>query len=181
MIKDIPGFEDLYYINSNGEVFSYDRMRSNNRFFKGKQLAFKKDKDGYIVMILTDYNGKPLDVKIHQVMMELFGPPRPSRFHHPNHIDLDKSNNHISNLEWLTHQENIKHAIENDRHFTPFKDFKGENHYKAKVSEDIVREIRKRYKPFSKRNGCSAMAREFKIGISTVHSIITRSSWKHIE
>jgi predicted XRE-type DNA-binding protein len=56
-----------------------------------------------------------------------------------NHIDADKSNNHYSNLEWVTRQENVDHAVINGLNC------KGETHHNAKLSDIDVDCIKKLY------------------------------------
>lgn len=49
-------------------------------------------------------------VKVHQLVIRAFGPERPTPKHVVNHIDGARDNNDISNLEWTTPSENMKHA-----------------------------------------------------------------------
>lgn len=55
----------------------------------------------------------------------------------------------------------------------------GEAHYRCKLTLEQVTDIRIRYTPGCRINGCNAMAREFKVGVSTVHSILIGNSWKY--
>lgn len=48
---------------------------------------------------------------VHYLVMMAFGPPKPSPLHTVNHIDGNKSNNHIDNLEWATPSEQLRHAV----------------------------------------------------------------------
>lgn len=54
-------------------------------------------------------NGVRKNVKLHRLVALAFI-PNPCKKPHVNHIDGNKLNNHISNLEWCTHAENLKHA-----------------------------------------------------------------------
>ena len=56
-------------------------------------------------------NGKYTRKSLHRVVWEAFNGPIPRRLE-INHKDINRSNNHLSNLELLTHQKNIQHAID---------------------------------------------------------------------
>lgn len=56
----------------------------------------------------------------------------------------------------------------------------GENHGRAKLTEEQIREIRQRYKPKHHRNGAAAMAREFNVNRSTIERAIHGIYWKHV-
>lgn len=67
----------------------------------------------YDTLTLMTDDGRKLYRHIHVLVAEAFICPRPPGYE-VNHIDLDKRNNHASNLEWTTHGQNLRHASEND-------------------------------------------------------------------
>lgn len=77
---------------------------------KGKKLASYCDRIGYMKLSLTLPCGKRKTVSVHR-MLALAFIPNPENKSDVNHRDGDKKNNSIENLEWLTHQENIFHAM----------------------------------------------------------------------
>lgn len=97
--KPVPEYEDLYKISENGNVFSMKRMRLIKPYL---------NKSGYKMIALC----RGMDAKhflLHRVIAITFienGENKPE----VNHIDCDKLNNHISNLEWVTKAENREHA-----------------------------------------------------------------------
>lgn len=113
--KPIKGYEDFYEISSFGRVKSLDRLTSNSfgTFVrKGKLLKTSIDRNGYKYVLLTDGNKKRKNLKIHRlVALNFIDNPLSKPF--VNHIDGDKLNNDIRNLEWCTPLENTTHAIEN--------------------------------------------------------------------
>lgn len=86
---------------------------------------------GYLLVQLNDADGNNKGALVHRLVMDHFGPDPPSDEHRwVNHIDGDKTNNHIRNLEWVTPAMNCLHeAIRNV----------AEEHDKEKVVELIRR------------------------------------------
>lgn len=93
----IPGFENEYSVSNHGRVRSHLRKP---RYLSTRSLST----NGYSLIKLR---GKT--VYIHMVVAEVFLGPRPEGFE-INHKDLNKTNNDVSNLEYVTHSENMEHA-----------------------------------------------------------------------
>ncbi len=100
---DVPGYEGLYQVSDKG------RVKSFCRYTEGKLLKPNTDKDGYKTVCLA--NHKRLKVyKIHRLAAAVFCPYQSVFRNIVNHKDMDESNNDVSNLEWVTHSENVRHA-----------------------------------------------------------------------
>lgn len=93
--KDIKGFEGLYKISSNGEIYSIKRK---------KKLKPILQKTGYYHVSLCK-NRKIYQKRVHRIVAENFI-SNPLKKPHVNHIDMDKTNNKVNNLEWVTIKEN---------------------------------------------------------------------------
>jgi ribosomal protein L36 len=118
--KDInfESWGEFYQVSNLGRVRSKDRLESrintktNNSYQikrKGKILVICKEKFGYCKVSLS-YKASMKTMKVHRLMAYSFlGLPIGDKIF-VNHIDGDKYNNDIDNLEWVTHQENIIHA-----------------------------------------------------------------------
>lgn len=102
--RDIDGFPG-YKIDRKGDIISY---KSGNP----KQMKLRVDKKGYIEVGLHRWR-KTERRKIHRLVMYAFGDPSPGDDYQIDHIDCNKQNNDISNLEWVTGAENMRRAIEN--------------------------------------------------------------------
>jgi hypothetical protein len=123
----INGEETFYSVTENGVVFSNKHVR---------RVLTPSDKIGYLSVCLY-LNGKRHEIMIHRLVANNFI-DNPHNKQQVNHIDGNKSNNHFSNLEWVTQSENIKHAYDNglmNRDYT--------NCGRSLLDENNVRDIRK--------------------------------------
>ena len=95
-------FGTYYYVDPRGLVYSHRRLVSGK--FKTVERIQHMNPKGYMQVRL---NGKTYTV--HRLVATAFIPkssPKPQ----VNHIDSNRANNDVSNLEWVTHQENMDHA-----------------------------------------------------------------------
>ncbi len=108
-----------YTVNELDQVRSKDRMiltiDGKSYFRKGKLLKPKKHKDGYLFVTLTKEKIKK-NFYVHRLVAEAFI-PNPENKPQVNHINGNKSDNTISNLEWVTNAENSRHAYNNGLYF----------------------------------------------------------------
>jgi len=102
VFKDIPGFEGKYSVSNLGNVMSLNYLNQK----KPKLLTPIKHHGGYLIVHL----GASKIRMIHTLVARAFI-PNPDGKKFVNHIDGNKHNNKVSNLEWVTCKENINHAI----------------------------------------------------------------------
>ncbi len=99
--KDIIGYENLYKVSNLGRVKS---------LHNGKERILKQAFDGwgYLIVSLCK-NGINKTPKVHRLVAEAFI-PNPNKLSQINHIDEDKTNNCIDNLEWCTNKYNQRYS-----------------------------------------------------------------------
>lgn len=96
--KDIKGYEDYYEVSNLGNV----RSKVSGELLKPFSGSRK-----YLSVDLG-YAEKPKRVTVHKLVMETFNPEGYFEGAEVDHIDGDKTNNKLSNLEWVTHDENMR-------------------------------------------------------------------------
>lgn len=102
--KDIEGYEGLYQVSNFGRV---------KRVTTGRILKGGKDRGGYLRITLCK-NGVTSTKTIHRLVAQAFI-PNPENKPEVNHIDENKTNNNVLNLDWMTAKENINHGTHNER------------------------------------------------------------------
>lgn len=170
--KDAVGYEDYFRISSFGKVFSKRTSRL---------LKTTKHKNGYVFLNtrLDGRKGKAISLRIHRMVAEAFlGKPSEDLLIAAsltkygkvpvNHKDSDKTNNHYSNLEWVSYQQNTQHAMDNGLLVKPQKGFDSPH---FKLTQEQVSFIKDNYIPYHREFGARALSKKF----NTSHDTIMRA------
>jgi len=109
--KNIEGYEEIYRVSNFGKVKSLKRIsvsQGYQRLIKERILKSVFDGSGYLEVVLCkDKNQKTF--LIHRLVAKAFI-PNPKNKPQVNHIDKDKANNNVNNLNWMTPKENVNHV-----------------------------------------------------------------------
>ena len=167
MIKDVIGYEGLYTCDEYGNVFSCVTNSSRR-----KKLMKQNIRNGYYYVNLTDINGKQSKKYVHRIIAQVFI-DNPNDKKEVNHIDCNKLNNNIMNLEWTTRKENLQHSYDNGLKR------EHEKHGNSILTKKQVLEIRKLYK--SKKYSYRQLSEMYNVSMSCICMIVTNRNWRNLE
>jgi hypothetical protein len=174
----------LYSITRDGRVWAHERITKHNtsrtgyQVFKPHWLKWGRSGQYPAVMLYRLSRAKRLGDThyIHHLVMLVWGPLKPSPEYEINHIDLNKDNAYVGNLEWVTSAGNSAHAMANG-HYSEPPHRRGTEANGAKLSEANVLEIRIRHANGESQN---ALGRAFGVSGNQINLIVRRKAWTHI-
>lgn len=106
--KPIVGYDGKYEISNLGNIKSLRRFKKNNsklQLVEEKLLSkYTNPKNGYVYVYLCN-DGNYKNIRVHKLVAEAFI-DNPNNYKSINHIDGNKTNNHVDNLEWCTQSYN---------------------------------------------------------------------------
>lgn len=162
---EIGGHDLKYAITETGDIIGLGRIKN------GQKHKTYINKDGYECKTLfCSKCKKRTAVSVHRAVAIMYL-PNPNNLECVNHIDGNKLNNHVSNLEWCTADENRAHAIK-----TGLFDPRGEKNTFAVLTEERVLEIRKK----GKYSTYQQIANDNNVSENAIIGVLKRKTWKHI-
>lgn len=165
-MKQIPGYPN-YFLTESGEVYS-------NKKGVLKKLLGGTTKDGYKNIKAVNSDGKWKTLTVNRLMKWTYF----NCFTHNddrytiNHIDGNKLNNNLYNLELVSRQKNVQHAFD-----TKLRTHKGENNTRTLLTEKDVRGVKSLLKIGVRQID---IARIFKVKRGLIYSIKAGRTWKHL-
>jgi predicted XRE-type DNA-binding protein len=160
--RDIPDWEGYYQVSNLGQVKSFHR--------KGRMLKQGTSNKGYRRVVLQN-KGIKRYISVHRLVMLAFHGPSDLTV---NHIDGDKTNNALTNLEYCTVSENVFHAFRSGLKISS----KGENHGRSILKEFQVIEIKKLLKEGTLKQ--KEIGILFGVSPMCIGDIHRGRRWKHI-
>lgn len=165
--KDVIGYEDVYQVSSVGRVKSLHPGK--HRY--GRMLCHRMSR-GYPRVTLSR-RGKKRHIYVHRLVAEAFLGPPPSPEYQVNHKNGDKTDPRPENLEWVTLEENVRHATE-----VLGVTQKGEANRSSKLTRNDTQWICRLYA--TSKWTLKDLGEMFGVHLATIGRIVRGDSWKHV-
>ena len=163
--RDIKNYDKKY------QVSNFARVKS---FHKGDVRILKPELvKGYLRVGLYK-NGKTKNHFVHSLVAQAFI-PNPENKPLVNHIDGNRLNNNIANLEWCTPRENVQHALRLGLQKS------GCEVHNSKLTKCQVCEIRRDCIPGDLELGFTAFSKKFNVNISTISDAYHRVTYRNVD
>lgn len=160
--KDIPEYDGIYKISNYGNIISLAKNQN-------KLMKINNVKNGYSQIVLYK-NGIKKTHLVHRLVMYTFIGYSELEV---NHINGDKYNNRLENLEYCNRSQNAKHAYEIGLQ----KPLRGDKVITSKLKEhDIIEIFKLRHSGFSHQ----FIADKLNVSRKCISKILNRKSWTHI-
>ena len=174
--KDIEEFQNFYQISNLGRVKRKRRYVKNN-IQRGsrmidERISSPQDNGRGYKQIYVSINNKRIMLYVHRLVASYFI-ENPNKKLEVNHLDGNKSNNNVNNLEWVSRLENQQHAVANN--LIP----KGNEIWNCKLSQEKVIAIRRL---FSMKNNTTQayVCKKLNISAAQMSRIINKSRWTYV-
>lgn len=168
--KDVKGYEGLYQVSNLGKVKSLKRLCNSKfnskRIIKERILKSHKNTSGYLSVVLCKNKSKSFT--IHRLVLINFSCLNKNK--QVNHINGNKLDNRLENLEWCNSSENLKHAYLIGLKKPMFKSLNP----MSKLNENKITEIRKLSK---QKISNKEIAKIYKVSTSLISKIINNQYW----
>lgn len=172
IFRSVVGYDGRYEVSDCGSIKRVARLEDKRKSrLSEKMLRPAILKIGYPMVSITK-DSKQKSYYVHRLVALAFL-PNPEGLPMVNHKDSDKTNNHVSNLEWCTNSHNLKHAYENGKmdHRQPAR---GSGHGNAILSEAAVLKIKRM---LTAGFAGVEIAKEFSVTKSTISGIKHGRGW----
>lgn len=171
--RPVQGTDEAYYVSNLGRIMCTNWKGTGRR----EIMKPAKDAKGYFRTMLKYLSGYRT-IKVHRIVAQAWI-ENPSNLPQVNHLNFDRVDNRVENLEWCSASRNTKHAVEAGRIIVPvFRDgLQGSRNGGAKLNEQQVAEIRAKFKPRVYTR--EMLSKEYGVSPHTIKDAILRR-WRHV-
>jgi hypothetical protein len=173
--KPVVGYAGLYEVSTLARVQSLSRVTFDQKGHPhrtiGRVLTPHAARDGYHRVWLCK-QGCPKLRLIHRMVAEAFI-ANPLALPQVNHLDGDKNNNALPNLEWVTASQNFRHALRTGLTVMA----SGERLPQSKLTRAAVQDIRAQR---AAGVPLKALAQKYGVGIGAISHVANGRNWKHV-
>lgn len=171
--KEVPGTNSAYFVSDHGRIMCTNWKGTGRR----EVMKPAKDAKGYLRTMLKYPDGYRT-IKVHRIVAQAWI-DNPHELPQVNHLNFDRCDNRVQNLEWCDGSRNTKHAVEAGRIKVPaYKEgVPGSRNGFAKLNEEQVIEIRQKFKPRVYTR--EMLAKEYGVSPHTIKDAILRR-WRHV-
>lgn len=167
--KDVVGCEGRYQVSNYGRIMSTVMTHNYNPYYLKPHVKRK----GYLAISMWQGNNRSKLVAVHRIVAKAWI-PNPDNLPQVNHIDGDKANNNVSNLEWCTNIYNAHHAMKNGLFYKGL----GETSNQHKLTVQQVIEIKTLLR--DKKNTERGIAKLFGVSRGCITYIKWGKTWKEV-
>ena len=178
--RPVVGWEDLYEVSNLGRVRSLPRVVSDSngrtrRMPMRMRKPYVNVQHGRRELGLKD-SGRFAMRTVYSLVADAWIGAKPDGLE-INHKNGDYTDDRAENLEYVTKSENLRHAYRLGLRSKPHW-LAGANHWAAVLTEDCVREIRKRHK---RGESLSDLSSEYGVGVPSIRRAVNRQTWKNVK
>lgn len=139
---------------------------------KGKPLRQRLNNDGYAIVTMGK-KGHRTTQFVHRIVAQLFL-PNPNGLNEVDHLDNNRANPTLSNLQWVTHKENTGRASARGSHKNAHK---GEHNGRAKLTAALVSQMRSEYQAGAR---ITDLMQKHGHPFNTISNAVRGITWKHL-
>ncbi len=173
--RAVLGFDGRYEVSNEGGLRVLGRT-INNKFVLYKEPKLLKNSvsdSGYIVNTLTGTKEGRKVTQVHRLVAKAFI-PNIDNLPQVNHIDGVKTNNHVSNLEWITSKDNVIHAYQ----LGLINVKRGGEHHASVIDDEEVVNI---FKLNQEGNSALAIAKTYGVSKNTILRVLNRKNREYVD